>query len=100
MWSSLALKKPKEASVVAGSCLGDCHTGDQTQKFRWIKGYSVLEETGLGQAFMGSDLAYPVTFCRIHDVLSLLERQLMKLAISFLRALSSQLKFMEVKSLC
>lgn len=38
MWSSLALKKPR-ASVEAGSCLGDCHTGDQpAPKFQTDKG--------------------------------------------------------------
>lgn len=62
MWSSLALKEPRASVGLAVAWMTVTLETSLHQKLRWIKGCSVLEETGLGQAFMGSDLAFPVTF--------------------------------------
>lgn len=101
MWSSLALKKPR-ASVGSSSCLGDCHTGDQpAPKTQMDKGMFSTGGDRTGPGLHGFRPCFPChlqSFFWIHDVLSLLELLLMKLVISFLRLLSSQLKFMEVKS--
>lgn len=101
MWSSLALKKPR-ASVGSSSCLGDCHTGDQpAPKTQMDKGMFSTGGDRTGPGLHGFRPCFPChlqSFFWIHDVLSLLELLLMKLVISFLRLLSSQLKFMKVKS--
>lgn len=102
MWSSLALKKLR-ASVEAGSCLGDCHTGDQpAPKTQMDKGMFSTGGDSAEPGLHGFRPRFPCHlqsfFFRICGVLSLLELLLMKLDISFLRLLSSQLRFIEVKS--
>lgn len=103
MWSSLALKKPK-ASVRAGSFLGDCNSGDQpAPKTQMDKEMFCMGGDRTGSGLHGFRPCFPChlqSFFWICDVLSLLALLLMKLAISFLRLLSSHLKFIEVKSWC
>lgn len=85
----------------AGSWLGDCHTGAQpAPKTQMDKGVFSTggdrTETGLC-GFRPRFPCHLQSCFRIRDVL-VMELLLMKLAIPFLRLLSSQLKFMEVKS--
>lgn len=85
----------------AGSCLDDCHTGDQpAPKTQMDKGMFSTGGDRTGPGLHGFRPCFPChlqSFFWIHDVLSLLEMLLMKLAISFLRLLYSQLKFMEAR---